>query len=122
MAAVRETPIPEVWFLPTRLRHRRCLTCPLLERAAYDTFSSRGHDRSKDVEVMQTIGLTALIAIGLGTSALADETVPEEYQGVWAAARDCKANFQNVLSTVVNRELAACRIMQVLSSGHPESH
>jgi hypothetical protein len=71
---------------------------------------------------MQTIGLTALIAFGLGTSALADETVPEEYQGVWAAARDCKANFQNVLSTVVNREFAACRVTQVVSSGHPESH
>ena len=53
---------------------------------------------------------------------MAAGTVPEEYQGVWAAARDCKKNFQNVLSNVVNREFAACRVMQVLSSGHPESH
>ena len=53
---------------------------------------------------------------------MAAGTVPEEYQGVWAAARDCKENFQNVLSNVVNREFAACRVMQVLSSGHPESH
>jgi len=71
---------------------------------------------------MQTIRLVALIAFGLGTSAMAADTVPEEYQGVWAAARDCKENFQNVLSNVVNRESAACRVMQVLSSGHPESH
>ena len=53
---------------------------------------------------------------------MAAGTVPEEYQGVWAAARDCKKNFQNVLSNVVNREFAACRVTQVLSSGHPESH
>ena len=72
-----------------------------------------------DVEVMQTIRFTALIAFGLGTSAMAAGTVPEEYQGVWAAARDCRGNFQNVLSNVVNREFAACRIMQVISSGHP---
>src|SRR5580700_6956632 len=70
---------------------------------------------------MQTIRLVALIAVGLGTPAMAAGTVPEEYQGVWAAARDCKQNFQNVLSNVVNREFAACRVMQVLSSGHPES-
>ena len=75
-----------------------------------------------DVEVMQTIRLAALIAFGLGTPAMAAATVPEEYQGVWAAARDCKENFQNVLSNVVNREFAACRVMQVLSSSHPESH
>jgi hypothetical protein len=74
-----------------------------------------------DVEVMRTIRLTAL-AFGLATPAMAAATVPEEYQGVWAAARDCKQNFQNVLSNVVNREFAACRVMQVLSSGHPESH
>ena len=73
-----------------------------------------------DVEVMQTIRFTALIAFGLGTSAMAAGTVPEEYQGVWAAARDCRGNFQNVLSNVVNREFAACRIMQVISSGHPD--
>ena len=70
---------------------------------------------------MRTIRLTAL-AFGLATPAMAAATVPEEYQGVWAAARDCKQNFQNVLSNVVNREFAACRVMQVLSSGHPESH
>jgi hypothetical protein len=71
---------------------------------------------------MQTIRLAFLIAFGLGTPAMAAGTVPEEYQGVWAAARDCKENFQNVLSNVVNREFAACRVMQVLSSGHAESH
>ena len=71
---------------------------------------------------MQTIRVAALIAFGLGTPAMAAGTVPEGYQGVWAAARDCKENFQNVLSNVVNREFAACRVMQVLSSGHPESH
>ena len=71
---------------------------------------------------MQTIGLTALIVFGLGTSAIADEIVPSEYQGVWAAARDCKENFQNVISNAVNRESAACRVMQVRSSGDPESH
>jgi hypothetical protein len=70
---------------------------------------------------MRTIWLTAL-AFGLATPAMAAATVPEEYQGVWAAARDCKGNFQNILSNVVNREFAACRVMQVLSSGHPESH
>jgi hypothetical protein len=55
---------------------------------------------------MQTIGLPALIVFGLGTSAMADEIVPAEYQGVWAAARDCKENFQNVISNAVNRESA----------------
>ena len=79
------------------------------------------HDRSRGREVVRTFGLTALIAFGLGTSAMADGTVPEEYQGVWAAARDCQENFQNVLSNVVNREFAACRVMQILSSGRPES-
>ena len=72
---------------------------------------------------MRVIGLTALIAFALGTPAVADGTVPEEYQGVWAAARDCKENFQNVLSSAVNRKFAACRVMQVLSSGgEPDSH
>ena len=70
---------------------------------------------------MQTIGL-ALIAFGLATPAMGDETVPERYQGVWAAARDCKQNFQNVLATVVNRELAACRVTHAHSSSRPESH
>jgi hypothetical protein len=74
-----------------------------------------------DVDVMRTIRLTAL-AFGLATPVMAAATVPEEYQGVWAAARDCKENFQHVLSNVVNRKFAACRVMQVLSSGHPESH
>ena len=53
---------------------------------------------------------------------MADEIVPAEYQGVWAAARDCNDNFQNVISDAVNREFAACRVMQVLSSGDPGSH
>ena len=70
---------------------------------------------------MQTIGL-ALIAFGLATPVMGDETVPERYQGVWAAARDCKQNFQNVLATVVNRELAACRVTHAQSSSRPESH
>jgi hypothetical protein len=65
--------------------------------------------------------LTALIAFGLGAPAMADEMVPAEYQGVWAAARDCTDNFQNVTANAVNREFAACRVMQVLSSGRPES-
>jgi len=75
-----------------------------------------------DIEVMQTIGLTALIAFGLAGPASAASAVPEEYQGVWAAARDCKEKFQNVLPNVVDREFAACRVMQVLSSDHPEWH
>ena len=70
---------------------------------------------------MLTIRLTALIAFGLATPAMAAATIPEEYQGVWAAARDCKENFQNVLQSVVNREFVACRVMQVLSSVHPEN-
>ena len=73
-----------------------------------------------NVEVMRTIRLIAL-AFCLATPAMAASIVPEEYQGVWAAARDCKDNFQNVLSNVVNREFAACRVMQVLNAGHPES-
>ena len=80
------------------------------------------HDRSRGREVVQTIGLTVLIAFGLGTPAMADGTVPEEYQGVWASARDCKENFQNILANIVNREYAACRVMQAVSSGHPESN
>jgi hypothetical protein len=72
---------------------------------------------------MQTITVTALIAFGLATPATAAGIVPEEYQGVWAGAQDCKKNFQNVLSNVVNREFAACRVVQVvLNSGHPESN
>jgi hypothetical protein len=68
------------------------------------------------------IWLTALLVFGLVTPAMADETVPEEYQGVWAAARDCKENFQNVISGVVNRRFAACRVTHVSSSSHMESH
>jgi hypothetical protein len=80
------------------------------------------YDQPRDVEVMRTIRLTAL-AFGLATPAIAAAaTVPEEYQGVWAAARDCKEKFQNVLSNVVNREFAGCRVIQVLSSGHAELH
>jgi hypothetical protein len=71
---------------------------------------------------MRTIRVTALIVFGLGTPAMADEIVPAEYQGVWAAARDCTDNFQNVISDAVNRKLAACSVMQVVSSGKPESH
>ncbi|MBV9287983.1 MAG: hypothetical protein JO288_09185 [Hyphomicrobiales bacterium] len=71
---------------------------------------------------MRTIRLAALFAFGLGTPAMAEGTLPDEFQGVWAAARDCKANFQNVLQNVVTREFAACRVVQALSSGHPESH
>ena len=70
---------------------------------------------------MRTIGLTAL-AFGLATPAMAAATVPEEYRGVWAAAQDCKENFQNVLSNVVNRKFAACHVTQVLSSSRPETH
>jgi len=74
------------------------------------------------VEAMSIIRLTALIVLGLGTPAMADEIVPAEYQGVWAAARDCNANFQNVISDAVNREFASCRVKQVLRSGDPGSH
>jgi hypothetical protein len=80
------------------------------------------HSRSIGRELLQTIGLTALIVFGLGTLAIADEIVPAEYQGVWAAARNCNDNFQNIVSDAVNRKLAACRVTQVVSSGDPESH
>jgi hypothetical protein len=75
-----------------------------------------------NVEAIQTIALTILTAFGLATPAAAAGAVPEEYQGVWAAARDCKANFQNVLPNVVDREFAVCRPMQILSSDHAERH
>jgi hypothetical protein len=71
---------------------------------------------------MRTLRLTAVIAFGLGTPAMAEGTVPEEYQGVWAAARDCTASFQNILPNTVNRQFAACRVLQVLNSAHPEAH
>jgi hypothetical protein len=74
------------------------------------------------LEVMHTVRLLALITIGLATPAKAAATIPEEYQGVWAAAQDCKQKFQNVLPHVVNREYATCRVMQVVSSGRPGSH
>ena len=80
------------------------------------------HSRSIGRELLRNIGLTALIVFGLGTLAKADEIVPAEYQGVWAAARNCNDNFQNVVSDAVNRKLAACRVTQVVSSGDPESH
>ena len=72
--------------------------------------------------MMQNITITTLITLGLAIPAMAAATVPEEYQGVWAAAQDCKQNFQNVLPHVVNREHDTCRVMQVLSSGHPAWH
>jgi len=80
------------------------------------------YNQSIGRELVQTIGLIALITFGLGTPAMADELVPSEYQGVWTAARNCTDNFQNVISNAVNREFAACRVLQVLSSGQPESH
>jgi hypothetical protein len=80
------------------------------------------HSRSIEPELLRTIGLTAVIVLGLGTLAMADEIVPAEYQGVWAAARNCSDNFQNVVSDTVNRKPAACRVTQVVSSGDPESH
>jgi len=80
------------------------------------------HSRSIGRELLRSIGLTALIVFGLGTLAMADEIVPAEYQGVWAAARNCNDNFQNIVSDAVNRKLAACRVTQVVSSGDPESH
>jgi hypothetical protein len=55
-------------------------------------------------EMMQNITITSLITLGLAIPAMADAIVPEEYQGVWAAAQDCKQNFQNILPRVVNRE------------------
>src|SRR6476646_1970646 len=66
---------------------------------------------------MWIIRLTAVIVFGLGPTAMADEIVPAEYQGVWAAARDCTDNLQNVISDSVNRRLAVCRVMQVVSWG-----
>jgi hypothetical protein len=80
------------------------------------------HGRSIGPELLRNIGLTAIIVFSLGTLAKADEIVPAEYQGVWAAARNCNDNFQNVVSDAVNRKLAACRVTQVVSSGDPESH
>ena len=74
--------------------------------------------------MIQIIRLTTLIKItlGLATPAMAAATVPEEYQGVWAAAQDCKQNFQNILAHVVNREHATCRVIQVISSGQSGRH
>ncbi len=70
---------------------------------------------------MRTIGLTVLVALGLATPAMADDIVPSEYQGVWAAARDCKDNFQNIRAGSVDREFAACRVVQVARSDRPDS-
>ena len=72
--------------------------------------------------MMQTIRLTILMTLGLATPAMAAATVPEEYQGVWAAAQDCKQSFQNILAHVVNREHATCRVIQVISSGQSGRH
>jgi hypothetical protein len=74
------------------------------------------------IERMRTISLAACVAVVAGMPALADGTVPEAYQGVWAAARDCKANFQNVLDNVVNREFAACRVVRVTGSARAEAN
>ena len=73
-------------------------------------------NRSIGRELVQTTGLIALMTFGLGTSAMAEEIVPAEYQGVWAAARNCSDNFQTVVSNAVNREIAACRVTRVVSS------
>ena len=75
-------------------------------------------------EIMWAIRLSVLITLGLATAAMAAATVPEEFQGVWAAAQDCKQSFQNILPRVVNRKYAACRVIKVLSlsSGHPGGH
>ena len=70
---------------------------------------------------MRTIGYPALLAFCLGTPAAADGIVPEDYQGVWAAARDCRQRLQNVLPNRVDREFSACQVLQVLRSGPPES-
>src|SRR5262249_29172049 len=77
---------------------------PLPARGVQERSIGAGFDRGR---FMQTIGVTALIAFGLATPATAAGIVPEEYQGVWAGAQDCKENFQNVLSNVVNRKFAA---------------
>jgi hypothetical protein len=94
--------------------------------AAYDAQRHQtqkiDHRRSIGRELLRTIGVAALIVFGLGRLAMADEVVPAEYQGVWAAARNCNDNFQNVISDAVNRKLAACRVTQLISSGNPESH
>lgn len=70
---------------------------------------------------MRTIGLAALIGFGFAAPAMADGVLPEEYQGVWAAAGDCKANLQNARATDITRRSAACRVTRVVSSGPPES-
>ena len=68
---------------------------------------------------MRAAAVTALLTFGLGTAALADGTVTEEYQGVWAAARDCSEGFQVILPNVVERRFAVCRVNRAL--GSPES-
>lgn len=70
----------------------------------------------------QTLKLAAILTLSLITPVIAADIVPEEYQGVWAAAQDCKQNIQNILPHVVNREFATCRVMQIKSSGHPGWH
>ena len=76
------------------------------------------HSNGTTMKVKRTIRLATLITLGLASSAMAAATVPDEYQGVWAAAGDCRQNFQLVLPNVVNREFATCRVVQT-SSSHP---
>ncbi|RBP09758.1 hypothetical protein DFR50_121104 [Roseiarcus fermentans] len=65
---------------------------------------------------MQTIGLAALIGLGLAASATAGEPVPADYQGVWAAARDCKGDFQTIREGSVDRRSTVCRVERVARS------
>jgi hypothetical protein len=98
-------------------------TCPVLLRAAYDTLSLHVPVLFLGgVDVMQSVAVAALIGLGLCAPAIAGGIVPDEFQGVWAAARDCKANLQNVLSNAVDRERAACRVTKVETSGSEDSY
>jgi hypothetical protein len=45
---------------------------------------------------MRNITVTTLITLGLAIPALAAATIPEEYQGVWAAAQDCKESARAI--------------------------
>ncbi len=70
---------------------------------------------------MRTITLPTLLLLLAATPAAADGAMPEAFQGVWAAARDCNDNLQNVLPNVVNRKTVACRVLQVVKSARPEA-
>lgn len=70
---------------------------------------------------MRTITLPVLLVLLAATPAAADGAMPEAFQGVWAAARDCNDNLQNVLPSVVNRKTAVCRVLQVVKSTRPET-